>query len=444
MTFSLALTGDMILTRPIRDYADDRFHAVADLLRGSSLAISHLESVIHDHRGPELYPSAEAGWTWLQTPPAVVNELHWLGVDGVTLASNHSLDFSYGGLRQTTLALDRAGLPSAGVGADLGVAEAPAFVHADGMRIGFLSMTSSFAPWSRAGAARRDSAGRPGVNPLLFDYGGNETVISDCLRFWTSMGYWVTRVGEEEWWVNPPGLHNSITRFVLRENSEVLRQVLNEEDRRRHERRISDARQRCDFLVVHMHNHEWDPEGGLAVPPQFAQEFARAAIDVGADVILANGSHAPIRGVEVYNGKPILYDPGDLFYQSRTVPRLPQDFYDRHRHELENPLEATPAEGQMATESPRYRKPDHPRGGYGSGRATGGFLPICQIGSHGAVTSLELHPFEWSKGGPPRSGMPLLLDQTSGGPLLDYMTDLSAPFGTKMDLAGDYGVITLE
>jgi hypothetical protein len=76
-----------------------------------------------------------------------------------------SLDYSYGGLRSTCDALGAAGLAHAGTGADLAAARAPAFADTAAGRVALVSATSSFPAFARAGAARTDAAGRPGVNP---------------------------------------------------------------------------------------------------------------------------------------------------------------------------------------------------------------------------------------------------------------------------------------
>ena len=102
----------------------------------------------------------------MRGPTTVADELRRLGVDLVSTASNHAMDYSYGGLFSTIDALDAAGIPHAGTGGDLAAARAPAFVDAAAGRVALVSATSSFPPFARAGAARWDSQGRPGVNPM--------------------------------------------------------------------------------------------------------------------------------------------------------------------------------------------------------------------------------------------------------------------------------------
>src|SRR4030042_5444482 len=109
--FTLAVTGDSILNRRISVVTDERFLFVIQIIRDADVGYTHLEMLIHDYEGPELYPAAEAGWTWMRAPGFVADELKWAGFNIVSHASNHSLDYSYGGLKSTWKALDETGIP---------------------------------------------------------------------------------------------------------------------------------------------------------------------------------------------------------------------------------------------------------------------------------------------------------------------------------------------
>jgi hypothetical protein len=63
----------------------------------------------------------------------------------------------------------------------------------------------------------------------------------------------------------------------------------------------------ADLVVFSIH---WGPNM-RQVPPQHFREFARAVIDAGADVFHGHSAHV-FQGIEIYKGKPILYDTGDL------------------------------------------------------------------------------------------------------------------------------------
>jgi poly-gamma-glutamate capsule biosynthesis protein CapA/YwtB (metallophosphatase superfamily) len=63
----------------------------------------------------------------------------------------------------------------------------------------------------------------------------------------------------------------------------------------------------ADLVVFSIH---WGPNMRQAPPDEFKQ-FARAVLDAGADIFHGHSAHI-FQGIEIYKGKPILYDIGDL------------------------------------------------------------------------------------------------------------------------------------
>jgi poly-gamma-glutamate synthesis protein (capsule biosynthesis protein) len=70
---------------------------------------------------------------------------------------------------------------------------------------------------------------------------------------------------------------------------------------------IRAARALADLVIFSIH---WGPNMVSRPSPEF-KEFARAVIDAGADVFWGHSAHV-VHGVEVWHGKPILYDTGDF------------------------------------------------------------------------------------------------------------------------------------
>jgi poly-gamma-glutamate synthesis protein (capsule biosynthesis protein) len=62
-----------------------------------------------------------------------------------------------------------------------------------------------------------------------------------------------------------------------------------------------------DLLIVAAH---WGPNWGSA-PPSAHIPFAHALIDQGADVLFGHSGHV-VRGIELYQHRPILYCAGDF------------------------------------------------------------------------------------------------------------------------------------
>ena len=80
------------------------------------------------------------------------------------------------------------------------------------------------------------------------------------------------------------------------------------------------ARQQADMVVFSMH---WGPN--MRVRPTSAfRAFARRVIAAGADVFWGHSAHI-VQGIEVWHGKPILYDTGDFVDDYAIDPELRND-----------------------------------------------------------------------------------------------------------------------
>ena len=90
---------------------------------------------------------------------------------------------------------------------------------------------------------------------------------------------------------------------------------------RRVEEAIGAAREAGARTVV-FSNH-WGPNM-VERPREVFRRFARAVVDRGADVYYGHSAHV-FQGVEIYRGKPILYDTGDFIDDYAVDPRLRND-----------------------------------------------------------------------------------------------------------------------
>jgi poly-gamma-glutamate capsule biosynthesis protein CapA/YwtB (metallophosphatase superfamily) len=70
---------------------------------------------------------------------------------------------------------------------------------------------------------------------------------------------------------------------------------------------IRKAREDCDLLMFTIH---WGPNMRVRPSVEF-QQFARRVIDAGVDVFWGHSAHV-VQGIEIYRGRPILYDTGDF------------------------------------------------------------------------------------------------------------------------------------
>ncbi len=95
---------------------------------------------------------------------------------------------------------------------------------------------------------------------------------------------------------------------------------------------IEEARRLGAGLV--MVSAHWGPNMRLRPPPLF-RAFARAVIEAGADVFHGHSAHV-FQGIEVYRGKPILYDCGEFVDDYAVDPLLRNDWGLLYRLHIQN------------------------------------------------------------------------------------------------------------
>ncbi|MGB8404306.1 MAG: CapA family protein [Mycobacterium sp.] len=448
-TYSFALTGDVIMNTPVSVCRDEDVLAAVDVLRDADVTHAHLEIPLHDFDRADIFGAAEGALSWMRGPTRMASELRWLGVDVVSAASNHSLDYSYGGLHRTIESLDAVGLPHAGIGADLGAARAPAFADTAVGRVALVSATSAFPAFARAGATRPDAPGRPGVNPLRYLHVVAPAVAEQIRTIAGGLGLWVVSDGDE-FVVHPPGLHNSITRFRVTPEISASTTACDADDLAGTMESIRLASVTADLVVAHLHVQAWDgADGRMSSSPAFVHEFADAAIQSGARIVLVQGSHAPMRGIEIRRGVPVFHDPGPLFRLGRREAQ-PHDFYLRWgnggsvRSFDAGPLDA-------------FGERDHALGGAGSGKTVhspregnghepGFVVPLCIVDAvtH-RVVRIELYPMAWSSARRATTGFPVRATGTRAQAILSRLGVLSESYGTAVSVRADQeqGVIAV-
>jgi poly-gamma-glutamate capsule biosynthesis protein CapA/YwtB (metallophosphatase superfamily) len=126
-------------------------------MRDADLTLLNLECCISDRGVP--WPSPGKPF-FFRAPPQAAEVLSTLGVDCVTLANNHALDYGADALIDTGRHLESAGVAWVGAGADVMEARRPLLLVRRGVRVGIIGVTdhpSDFAAGpKRPGVAHAD------------------------------------------------------------------------------------------------------------------------------------------------------------------------------------------------------------------------------------------------------------------------------------------------
>lgn len=162
---TLAFAGDVHFAAQVADVLDDPATGLADLrpyLARQDLAMVNLETAVTT-RGREMPKKFH-----FRAPATAFDALAAAGVDVVTLANNHAVDYGEVGLQDTLAARAQAPVPAVGLGRDAADAYAPAMLDVRGTKVAVLGATQvpdwTLATWpagpSRPGVASAASPQR--------------------------------------------------------------------------------------------------------------------------------------------------------------------------------------------------------------------------------------------------------------------------------------------
>ncbi|MFZ2102655.1 MAG: CapA family protein [Oricola sp.] len=253
MSLKFVAVGDVA---PDREDPATIFDHVRKRLSGADLGFCQLEVNLTE-RGERL-PQARHT---MRGKPEIADALVAAGLEVVSFAGNHTMDWGVTGMADTLANLERAGAMQVGAGMNVAEARKPVIVDRNRVRMGILSVNSILPQnyWAEEN--------RPGCAPMR--------------------GHTVYEQIEHD----QPGTPARIHTFPHREDLQALLDS------------IRSVRDDVDFLVL---SHHAGIHFVPAVVPDYQRDVARAAIDAGVDMVL--GCHAHIlKGIEFHRGKPIIH-----------------------------------------------------------------------------------------------------------------------------------------
>ena len=424
--FTMALTGDAIITRKLSVYNEPPFLEMIKLIRSADVGFTNFEMLLHDY---EPYPMHKSGGTYMRAEPSIAKELIWAGFDIVSTANNHTGDYGTNGMRLTLKYLNNYGLINAGAGESLEEAREAKFIETSKARVALISCASTFPDHSRAGTSRGDTNSRPGLSPLRFK---TEFIV-------TKEHFDNIKKLKEEL---EPNKFNEKDKYSLSEitfsgrnyrvgdNNEIMT-TTNQKDLKDIERVVKSSIHMADYTIVSIHAHESDQK--KSIPAKFLVEFSRKMIDAGADVVVGHGPHV-LRGIEIYKGKPIFYSLANFMFQNETLLRVPEENYARYN--LGN-------EAQIHDwNSKRYANDTR---GFPTEREIWESVIAIPKWKKGSLFKVELYPISLGfRAKRTVRGRPMLANKILSKKIINDLIERSKPFGTKIEYKDGIGIINIK
>jgi poly-gamma-glutamate capsule biosynthesis protein CapA/YwtB (metallophosphatase superfamily) len=421
MTFSA--TGDSLILRRIPE-GYSGFEEVSNYIKSAEARMTNLETVLSNF---DCYASAYCGGIWVNATSDVLQDLISYGFNLYGWANNHTMDYSYEGLKSTKKALDEAGVSHAGAGMDLEEASSSTIINLPSGQVGMISICSSSNDAARAGSKTKDLPGRPGLNPLR--YKAIYTITPEQMNTLREIAEKTKINGRrnlskiEGFTVKEPEGTFDFGSILFREGDKEGKNTYpNMIDINRTKKAIEDALSFVDYVVVMVHSHEIKGDVNTQ-PDYFFEEFARTCIDSGACAVIGAGTHQ-LKAIEMYKNRPIFYSLGNFIFQTDYIKLLPSDYYERHGYPYDYTAEQVIEEHSKRTERGLNKDVNNFRS----------VIPFFEMNGD-KLTKLVLKPIELGFGkSNPLYGLPYPAGRQASKELFDYLDNLNKEYGTVMKM----------
>jgi len=371
----ITAVGDMIFNQQISNLTDPDHKNIFRLMQEADIAYGNLEFSINEH------PEAQRPFYNFGVPRQFAWEVAAIGINMVSMANNHALDFGPEGLKDCLRALDHASITHAGAGATLAAAHTPGTMTAQGQKMEF--------------------------------------AILSYMRYWTAKYRSTDPMAPSLATINPA------TILVVRDGRTEAMEGAIEGDVQAMEDDIVLAKRHSDVLIVTLHNHDVSHNRAYGIQdktPPNDEIMYHAAIDAGADMVIGSGPHV-LRGIEIYKGKPIFYSLGDFIYQYRTPDKIPIDLIHQRDSEIERPTNVSVWDRRDL-------------------RQTFEGVIVRMTWNKDRLRKIQLIPIAIDDEGP-LYGVPRLVDDARAQEILGTIQKLSEPYKTRVVIKGWYAEVEM-
>ncbi|MEX0618325.1 MAG: CapA family protein [Pseudohongiellaceae bacterium] len=423
--FTIAVVGDVIIAHPLDHLMDEPgFADVAALLQQADVATGNLETQIID---PRAFTGTNGGGRHGAEPESA-EFLKEMGFDILARPNNHANDYGIEGLAETSRHLERAGLQDTGYANNYWGARAARFYTTARGRVGMVATTAGTSAEATPGRGEwlgRGGLSNLGVNMYLMvpeaDWEAVQTLRD---HFPNGTGFYARGANSNQ---QITLLGNQFRKAASDVRESYFTYDMDQEDLRDILASVREGKMRSDFITVALHSHDFrDAKGGYRGPgipeaehldtnpsvANYLEELARQAIDNGADLFQGTGVHV-LRGIEIYNGKPIFYGLGE-FIRQRDIGGL-AGRGDPTRDACEGcPF---PVKYESIVAVSEY--------------------------TDGDVSEVRLHPVElgYDAERMAHRGVPMMADSATAQRILRRLQELSEPYGTEILIQGNTGII---
>jgi poly-gamma-glutamate synthesis protein (capsule biosynthesis protein) len=364
--------GDLIFNEKISGFPEPDHQNLYRLMREADIAFGNLEMSLNER------PDLQHPFFNFRMGRDFAWEIADIGINLVSMANNHSLDYGPEGLAECLKILDHTGIKHAGGGMTLAEAHSPAIKKIQNQQ-SKLALLSYMRFWSPKKTSDPKGPSLATIDP----------------------GEILVRNGDKVEAVEGP----------LKADIEAM-----EDD-------VVLAKRHTKFVMVSLHVHDLSHDRSFGYPdvtPSNDTIEYRRAIDVGADVVFGHGPHV-LRGIEIYKGKPIFYSLGNFIYQYRTPDKIPIDLIHQRDPEIERP-----------TNSSVYDRRD-------SRQEMESILVRLTINNE-KLKRIQLIPVTLDDEGP-QYGAPRLASTKRMKEIIALIQKLSAPYKTKIIDKGWYAEV---
>jgi poly-gamma-glutamate capsule biosynthesis protein CapA/YwtB (metallophosphatase superfamily) len=319
---------------------------VVELLNGTAfpatttVAVADLQTTLVDPAAFPGYPYAWDAQKAYAAPGPIALELKENGLQMLSRANAHALDWGIDGMRATDAVLDAAGLNHAGTGDREGLARMASFLEQPGGkgRIALLATATYFRQTTNALSAHGVAPGRPGISGI--EVTPHRLVPAQQRKELQLMACRFQHPDDPQHCEHLPAAPANITLFGNQfQSGDTPRGdytsefVVNRVQVANELRSVREAKQNSDLVVLAIGTGQGaleEPSANLSLAA--LQGLAHSAIDAGADVVMATGA-ASLGPIEIYRSaagplRPIIYGTGRLYFSPDIAPAA--DRSDEH------------------------------------------------------------------------------------------------------------------